>query len=1368
MLKEKEEAVEKKQVLLDEMEQSEETSVSQKVWKSLGEIERVMLELQNAIEALESQNKALQVTNQELTILSQELKDENQDYQQKIEGLMTANLDFDNLLVNAQIGALYIDQELYIRKITPVMEQNTLLLSSDVGRCVEYVRFMNQYLNFAQDVKTSIEKAVVIEKEVISKEGITWLIRIRPYYNKGKNEGVLVILFDVTNRLEAAKYELKILTNNIPGGVTKMRYDNGLIVEYANEGLYQIMNMTREEFNSRYQNYYDRMILPEDWAALRRQIEAAVKTGERLRGEYRVLLSDGSICWRMIQAMLLEERSAPILQCIISDITDLKEMQSQLESLIENIPSAVLRFYYDTQKKNARLVFLSDRGYEMLGITKEEYEDNNSDQDALRIFENDRDQVVTALDVMIQTGEEFHKEYHLKRKDKSGIWLSMRSSIVAKEGDAYLIQSIASDITEQKENLDRIWQEQEKLNAIAEMSADLIFEYDIYNDWMHYSNSRLDIIGQEMITENYSKNIVTSGLIYEEDLPKILEFCQALKEGKAEVKLELRKKYADGIFHWSSIHAKTLYNQDGKPVRVVGTTSNIDERKLKEEKLKKRSERDSLTTLYNHMTIKTLVDERLRGEQKEAWLLIMDVDNFKQVNDSLGHLYGDAVLCSFADELIHVFDSPWTGRIGGDEFCVLAVGETKESICKKMELLNRRICKMCAKEGSEISISSSIGAAKYQPNQYEYDLLFKQADSALYYVKNHGKCGYQIYDPVVCEMDKKEGLWYEYEDKTMRRDALFADEQELLMFSLELLERVDDVPNAMKVICDRICHFFHFDDMIIVEKDKRGKLEVHYRFSRFEERDGVKEADDGNMDYLKQICSVEQEEDIRIWNQEALVEFDPTFDKTSLLCVALDKNILSKGYFLFWDRKKDHDWVSCTGILRRLANILCSKLIQYYENKKREERLAFIESYDSLTQLPNYKKFLALSEAYRKEHPEKKFFCTYSDFSNFQYLNEIYGFAVGNEVLYGFAAALQERCKGMVYASHINADHFLVLHEGENIQMLCQSFEQMTKEYCEEMSLLYPLCRVFLVSGISEVKPEACDITYYIDNANVARKTAKGRGETCCIEFADHMKRQIEKQMEITALMQSALENGEFIVYLQPKVSLEDERIVGAEALVRWVRKDGTIIRPDDFVPLFEKNGFIKSVDFCVLQQVLAMLQKQLKQGKKIVPVSINFSRRNQEDEKFVDHILDCLSCYQVPPELIQAEITESVYLYDLKTLDKNMKRLKRSGVSVSIDDFGTGYSSLNILSKVSADVIKLDKQFLEQSGKEKTTPEFMKYLVAMIKQLGFGIIAEGVETKEQIRMLKEAGCDQVQGYYYAKPMPISEFLEYLERNGKE
>lgn len=1058
------------------------------------------------------------------------------------------------------------------------------------------------------------------------------------------------------------------------------------------------------------------------------------------------------------------DRAEAYMQLLQSANKRLKETQEQLKSLIEHMPSALLRFYYNPEKKDARILFMSDRIFEMTGYNKEEYRKKNAEENGRIIFGRNRIQIFDRLDKIIQTGREVREECHTQRADGTYIWLSMRSAIVAEEGNGYLIQTIVSDITEQKENLDRLWQEQEKLHTIAELSADLVFEYDICNDWMHYSNNRVDIIGQEVITEHYSENIIKSGLIYEDDIPAMKKFCQELKEGKPEIKLELRKKYADGVFHWSSIHAKTLYNQEGEPVRVVGTTSNIHERKLREENLRRRSERDSLTNLYNHMTIKTLVDERLQGEEKEAWLLIMDVDDFKQVNDSQGHLYGNTVLCSFADELNHVFASPWIGRIGGDEFCVLAVGETKESICEKMELLNRRIRRMYSSEGSEISISSSIGAARYQPENYEYDSLFQQADSALYYVKSHGKSGGQIFDPVVCKMDRKEERWQNEGEHRMRREIRLAGEQDLLLFSMELFEHVNDIQSAMKVVCDKICSFFDFDDILMIEKEQSGELEIRYFFSRLEEWDDRKKADRGDLKYLKPICGMGDGEEIHILNQEAMGRLKEDLGSTSLLCAAMSQDILPNGYVIFRDREKEHDWNSCTGILCRFANLLYSKLVQYDENKKKEAYLKFIESFDTLTQLPNYKKFLSLSEGYRKDNPSKKFFCTYSDFFNFQYLNEMYGFSVGNEVLCGFAAVLREKCETVVYACRVNSDHFIAFHQGEDTKTVCQSFEQMTREFCNQMCQRYPLCRVMLASGISEVEAEAPDLTSYLDNANVARKMAKRRAETCCMEFTTTMKRQIEKQMEMTATMQSSLDKGEFVAYLQPKVALADETVVGAEALVRWIKDDGTIVQPDDFIPLFEKNGFIKKVDFAVLEQVLFMLKGQLEKGEKVVPISVNFSRRNQEDADFVDHIMECLNRYHVPPELIQAEVTESVYLYDLNTLDENMKRLKQNGVTISIDDFGSGYSSLNILSKVSADVIKLDKQFLEENGNEKATPEFMKYLVKMIKQLGFGIIAEGVETPEQIRMLKEAGCDQVQGYYYAKPMPMEEFLEYLNQ----
>lgn len=598
----------------------------------------------------------------------------------------------------------------------------------------------------------------------------------------------------------------------------------------------------------------------------------------------------------------------------------LKETQNQMKSLIEHIPSAVLRFYYNPQKKDAKLLFMSDRIFEMTGYSKEEYKNKNAEESGWIIFGRNMSQIYATLDKIIQTGCEVREECHTQKVDGTYIWLSMRSAIVAKEKDAYLIQTIVSDITERKENLDRIWQEQEKLHTIAELSADLVFEYDIYNDWMHYSNNRVDIIGQEVITEHYSENIIKSGLIYEDDIPAMKQFCRELKEGKPEIKLELRKKYADGIFHWSSIHAKTLYNQEGKPVRIVGTTANIDERKLGEEKLRRRSERDSLTNLYNHMTIKTLVNERLQGEEREAWLLIMDVDNFKQVNDRQGHLYGNAVLCSFADELNRVFSSPWIGRIGGDEFCVLVVGETKESICEKMELFNQRIRK--------ISISSSIGAAKYQPENYEYDNLFQQADSALYYVKNHGKSGGQIFDPIMCKMDRKDEFRHNEETHPFSGDTCSGREQDLLLFTIELLEYVNDIQNMLQAICGKLCCFFDFDDILMIEAQSE-ELKIHYFFSRLEKWDGVRGVEGDNLKYLKEICTIKEKKKIRVWNQESMEQLDENLSSTSLLCISVSRDILPNGYVIFRDRKKEHDWNACTLILNRFANILCSKLIQH-------------------------------------------------------------------------------------------------------------------------------------------------------------------------------------------------------------------------------------------------------------------------------------------------------------------------------------------------------------------------------------------------------------------------------------------------------
>ncbi|MGN1147321.1 MAG: EAL domain-containing protein, partial [Lachnospiraceae bacterium] len=324
-------------------------------------------------------------------------------------------------------------------------------------------------------------------------------------------------------------------------------------------------------------------------------------------------------------------------------------------------------------------------------------------------------------------------------------------------------------------------------------------------------------------------------------------------------------------------------------------------------------------------------------------------------------------------------------------------------------------------------------------------------------------------------------------------------------------------------------------------------------------------------------------------------------------------------------------------------------------------------------------------------------------------------------------------------------------------------FLKTTEAFCEQMNRQYDQNNLVIVSGFSKVMNAGEMPSLAIDRANVARKYGKNTAHTVVIAYNQEIKEKNEAEKAISANMATALENGEFKAWLQPKVSLVTGKVAGAEALVRWQKADGSMIYPDSFIPIFEKNGFITKIDFAVLDQILSYLREAMDEGEQVVPVSVNFSRRHNENPEFVEQVLSRLKAKNIPPEYIEAEITESIFMLDLSTLTDNLRKLKESGIAISIDDFGSGYSSLNVLANVDADVIKLDKKFLTYAGEDSKAPVFVKYLVKMMKRMGYKVLVEGVETREQLTLLHNAECDMVQGYYYARPMPIADFRKFLK-----
>ncbi len=256
----------------------------------------------------------------------------------------------------------------------------------------------------------------------------------------------------------------------------------------------------------------------------------------------------------------------------------------------------------------------------------------------------------------------------------------------------------------------------------------------------------------------------------------------------------------------------------------------------------------------------------------------------------------------------------------------------------------------------------------------------------------------------------------------------------------------------------------------------------------------------------------------------------------------------------------------------------------------------------------------------------------------------------------------------------------------------------------------------------------------------------------------------IETYQKIEAEMKAALENGEFHVYLQPKVSMITNRVYGAEALSRWIHPVDGLRRPDTYIPVLEESGFIVQLDMYMFEEVCKLKAAWYAAGEEFagIPISINMSRLHLYRKEFVEELLDITGRYHIEPDELELEITESVYLSDFSELVQVVDKLQKSGFAVSIDDFGSGYSALNMLKDIPVDIIKIDKEFLQLSANSERGKKVIKNIIILCKDLKLKVVVEGVETQEQIQFLTSFGCEIAQGFYYSKPISVADFEAYI------
>ena len=380
---------------------------------------------------------------------------------------------------------------------------------------------------------------------------------------------------------------------------------------------------------------------------------------------------------------------------------------------------------------------------------------------------------------------------------------------------------------------------------------------------------------------------------------------------------------------------------------------------------------------------------------------------------------------------------------------------------------------------------------------------------------------------------------------------------------------------------------------------------------------------------------------------------------------------------------------------------------------------------------------------------------------NFKYVNKVFDYSQGDVILRNYAHMVKSYLDSDEEIARLGGDNFVVICRNENASDFISKIKDVHMSH--EFRSVKRELQLGVTAGIACL--EGVDKPREVmARTSIAYQAARKTGAGSIVVYTKEIQKQLMDDQEILAAFPQALAAGEFVVYYQPKVRIADKSIYGAEALVRWVR-DGQVVTPARFIPQFEREGSVCRLDY-MLEQVCGFLKSRLDKGLKIVPVSVNFSRRHLEEGDLVERITGTIDRFGIDRSYIEIELTESEDYQNYEIMSSVIGRLKERGISTSIDDFGTGFSSLNMIKKVDLDTIKIDKSLIPfddvNNNKHQDIVMFSS-IIDLIGRLGKKSVAEGVETTQQLDYLEKLGCDIVQGYVFDKPLPKDEFEQRLE-----
>lgn len=387
-------------------------------------------------------------------------------------------------------------------------------------------------------------------------------------------------------------------------------------------------------------------------------------------------------------------------------------------------------------------------------------------------------------------------------------------------------------------------------------------------------------------------------------------------------------------------------------------------------------------------------------------------------------------------------------------------------------------------------------------------------------------------------------------------------------------------------------------------------------------------------------------------------------------------------------------------------------------------------------------------------NPDIQYTIIASDIENFRFINETYGVDRGDEILSTIASRGRLELPGYVLGGRIDGDRFAYLFKTDEFSE--NELREFVRSTCREFSIHY----LPIKYGLYEVK-EDIPIQAMCNRALLALDSIKGVYGQQLAVYSNDLRMDWILRQQITASAEDSLRDGQFLVYYQPKHDLKNNCISGAEALVRWIHPDFGFMNPGLFIPLFEKNGFITKLDLFILEEVCRTLRRWQQSGRRLVPVSINLSRKDLDNPGMAEELIRIVDSFGLDHSLIHFEITETCFTENPAQTTACVRALHNVGFAIELDDFGSGYSSLVALNSVPIDILKIDLSIIRDDV-PNSEHNILEFTMQLAKMMHMKTVQEGVETREQLLRVAGLGCDYVQGYFFSKPLPVAQFEDYL------